>query len=73
MWIVPPSDKAVIYREDTADNSVFKGTLVKNGEFTEVSLEDYKGKWVVLASYPMDFTCECRVSVSRYEEWKDGR
>jgi lipocalin len=34
----------------------FKGTLVKEGEFQEVSLSDYKGKWVVLASYPLDFS-----------------
>ena len=27
-----------------------------NGEFTEVNLEDYKGKWVVLCFYPGDFT-----------------
>lgn len=38
--------------------SEFTGTLVKNGEFTEVSLKDYLGKWVVLFFYPLDFTCE---------------
>lgn len=27
-----------------------------NGDFTSVSLEDYKGKWVFLYFYPGDFT-----------------
>lgn len=40
-------------------SSEFKGTLVKEGEFQEVSLSDYKGKWVVLASYPLDFSKYC--------------
>jgi peroxiredoxin (alkyl hydroperoxide reductase subunit C) len=26
------------------------------GEFKEVKLEDYKGKWLVLYFYPLDFT-----------------
>ncbi|CAK9783904.1 unnamed protein product [Cutaneotrichosporon oleaginosum] len=41
----------------------FKGTLVKEGELQEVSLSDYKGKWVVLASYPMDFTFVCPTEI----------
>jgi len=27
-----------------------------NGEFKTVSLEDYKGKWLVFFFYPLDFT-----------------
>ena len=34
----------------------FKLKGVVNGEFQEVSLEDYKGKWLVLFFYPLDFT-----------------
>ena len=29
---------------------------IGNGDFTTVSLGDYKGKWVVLCFYPGDFT-----------------
>lgn len=45
--------------DPTADlpPSEFAGTLVKNGEFSEIKKEDFAGKWVVLFSYPMDFTC----------------
>lgn len=32
----------------------FKGTAVVNGQFKEISLEDYKGQYVVLFFYPLD-------------------
>lgn len=34
----------------------FTASAFYKGEFTEVSLEDYKGKWVLLCFYPGDFT-----------------
>ena len=34
----------------------FTAQAFHNGKFTEVSLEDYKGKWVLLCFYPGDFT-----------------
>jgi peroxiredoxin (alkyl hydroperoxide reductase subunit C) len=34
----------------------FKLQGVLNGEFKPVSLEDYKGKWLVFFFYPLDFT-----------------
>lgn len=45
-----------------------------NGEMTEVNLEDYRGKWVVLFFYPGDFTFVWTTEVSavadRYEEFQ---
>lgn len=32
----------------------FKGTAVHNGEFKEMSLDDFKGKYLVLFFYPLD-------------------
>lgn len=32
----------------------FKGTAVINGEFKEIKLEDYAGKYLVLFFYPLD-------------------
>jgi peroxiredoxin (alkyl hydroperoxide reductase subunit C) len=32
---------------------------VFNGEFKWYKLEDYKGKWLVLFFYPLDFTFVC--------------
>ena len=34
----------------------FTAPAYHNGEFTEVKLSDYLGKWVVLCFYPGDFT-----------------
>lgn len=34
----------------------FKAPAYRSGEFTEVSLADYLGKWVLLCFYPGDFT-----------------
>ena len=34
----------------------FKGQAVVDGQFKEVSLSDFKGKWLVLFFYPLDFT-----------------
>ena len=52
----------------------FKGQAVENGQFREVSLDDYKGKWLVLFFYPLDFTFVCPTEIlafsDRVEEFK---
>jgi peroxiredoxin (alkyl hydroperoxide reductase subunit C) len=35
---------------------LFKAKAFHKGAITEVKLEDYAGKWVVLCFYPGDFT-----------------
>ncbi len=35
---------------------LFTTQAFHDGKFTEVNLEDYKGKWTVLCFYPGDFT-----------------
>merc|ERR1712142_248777 len=42
---------------------IFKGTAVVNGEFKEISLNDYKGKYVVFFFYPLDFTFVCPTEI----------
>lgn len=34
----------------------FAGQALVDGQFKDISLADYKGKWVVLCFYPLDFT-----------------
>ncbi len=34
----------------------FAGQAVVDGGFKEVKLSDYKGKWLTLFFYPLDFT-----------------
>ncbi|XP_059803813.1 thioredoxin-dependent peroxide reductase, mitochondrial-like [Hypanus sabinus] len=41
----------------------FKGTAVVNGEFKEISLDDYKGKYLVIFFYPLDFTFVCPTEI----------
>lgn len=52
----------------------FTATAVIDGEFKTISLSDYKGKYVVLFFYPMDFTFVCPTEIvafsDRYEEFK---
>lgn len=48
-------------------------TVVKGGEFSQAKLEDYKGKWLVLFFYPLDFTFVCPTEITgfstRHEEF----
>jgi hypothetical protein len=41
----------------------FKSTAVIDGNFKDVSLKDYKGKYVVLFFYPLDFTFVCPTGI----------
>ncbi|XP_069755985.1 thioredoxin-dependent peroxide reductase, mitochondrial [Narcine bancroftii] len=41
----------------------FKGTAVVNGEFKEISLDNYKGKYLVIFFYPLDFTFVCPTEI----------
>ncbi len=47
---------------------------VTGKEFKEFSLSDYRGSWVVLFFYPLDFTFVCPTEIvgfnERYEEFK---
>lgn len=48
--------------------------LVSNGKFETVDLASYRGKWLVLFFYPLDFTFVCPTEIkgfnSHYEEFK---
>ena len=52
----------------------FSGTAVVNGQFKDISLEDYRGKYLVLFFYPLDFTFVCPTEIiafsDRVEEFK---
>ena len=37
--------------------------VTPDGEFETISLEDYKGKWLVLFFYPLDFTFVCPTEI----------
>ncbi|KAG0086854.1 C-terminal domain of 1-Cys peroxiredoxin, partial [Podila epicladia] len=46
----------------------FKATAVVDGAFQEVSLDDYKGQYVVLFFYPLDFTFVCPTEIIAFSE-----
>jgi len=53
----------------------FTGAAFVNGEIKDISLADYKGKWVVLFFYPADFTFVCPTELGglsdKYKELQD--
>lgn len=46
----------------------FSGTAVINGEFTEISLQDYLGKYLVFFFYPLDFTFVCPTEILAFND-----
>src|SRR3989338_3878613 len=48
--------------------------LLADGSFKDVKLTDYKGKWLVVFFYPLDFTFVCPTEIQSfnklYEEFK---
>jgi alkyl hydroperoxide reductase subunit AhpC len=45
----------------------FTAQAVVDGQVKEVSLKDYKGKWVVLFFYPLDFTFVCPTEIQGFD------
>jgi peroxiredoxin (alkyl hydroperoxide reductase subunit C) len=46
----------------------FKGPAAKNGEIVNISLDDYKGKWLILFFYPLDFTFVCPTELVAFSD-----
>ncbi|CAL1261546.1 unnamed protein product [Larinioides sclopetarius] len=46
----------------------FKATAVVNGSFKDISLQDFKGKYLVLFFYPLDFTFVCPTEIIAFSE-----
>lgn len=49
----------------------FKGQAVVDGEFKEIKLEDYRGKYLVLFFYPLDFTFVCPTEIIAFSDAMD--
>ncbi|XP_046492725.1 peroxiredoxin 2 [Neodiprion pinetum] len=46
----------------------FKGTAVVDGQFKDISLADYKGKYLILFFYPLDFTFVCPTEIIAFSD-----
>lgn len=42
--------------------------VVDGGDFKEINLADYRGKWVVLFFYPLDFTFVCPTEITQFRD-----
>lgn len=49
----------------------FTAKSTDGSEIKEISLSDYKGKWVVLFFYPLDFTAVCPTEIKAYNEMNE--
>jgi len=49
----------------------FKGQAVVDGAFKEIKLSDYKGKYLVLFFYPLDFTFVCPTEIIAFSDRAD--
>lgn len=49
----------------------FQGQAVVNGDFKEISLADYEGKYLVLFFYPLDFTFVCPTELIAFSNAMD--
>src|SRR5262245_51195019 len=45
--------------------------LAGDGSFKEVKLSDYKGKWLILFFYPLDFTFVCPTEIQGFNKHYD--
>lgn len=46
----------------------FSGKAAMGGEIVDVKLEDYKGKWLVMFFYPLDFTFVCPTELVAFSD-----
>lgn len=46
----------------------FRSMAYVNGQFKEVGLRDFKGKWVCLFFYPLDFTFVCPTEIRSFAQ-----
>jgi len=46
----------------------FRGTAVVDGDFQEIALEDYRGKWLIFFFYPLDFTFVCPTEIIAFSD-----
>ena len=50
---------------------IFNGTAVVDGEFKDISLLDFRGKYVVFFFYPLDFTFVCPTEILAFSDRVD--
>jgi len=68
-WLnFPPAANALGGKQPALNQPAPQFTLPTNTGDGEVSLSDYRGKWVVLYFYPKDFTSGCTLEARRFQQ-----
>ncbi|HEY9890667.1 MAG TPA: peroxiredoxin [Candidatus Sericytochromatia bacterium] len=68
-WVnVTPTASAMGGKQPPLNEPAPEFTLPTNTGDGEVSLADYRGKWVVLYFYPKDFTSGCTLEARRFQQ-----
>jgi len=65
---INPASQSVVESEVGSPAPPFTLDAVVNLEFKKVSLNDYRGKWVVLFFYPGDFTFVCPTEIKGFNK-----
>lgn len=50
----------------------FEADAYTDGEIRTIRLEDYRGRWIVLVFYPLDFTFVCPTELRAFAEAQDA-
>jgi len=68
-WLnfIPPAN-ALGGKQPPINESAPEFTLPTNTGDGEISLGDYRGKWIVLYFYPKDFTSGCTIEARRFQQ-----
>ena len=54
-----------------APDFVDANVLMPDKSFSKISLSDYKGKWLLLFFYPLDFTFVCPTEIIDFSDMSD--
>ena len=68
LWQVTPPALAMGGKQPPLAQPAPNFTLPTNTGDGEVSLQDYRGQWVVLYFYPKDFTSGCTIEARRFQQ-----
>ncbi len=67
-FVLTPPAEALGGKQPLLNEPAPEFTLPTNTGDGEISLSDYRGKWVVLYFYPKDFTAGCTLEARRFQE-----
>lgn len=68
VWVLPAPAQALGGPQPEIGAPAPEFTLPAHGTDGDVSLSDYRGRWVVLYFYPQDFTSGCTLEARRFQQ-----